>query len=118
MYMYLIYRKCQFVHKMFVHTLNPPFPKQQSDGFPLEFLLKDPQTGSRTLSQSCEQTLRKMRTNSPKIANIQNYKQTGVSEIPVFPQEPRYAILKKLPSDQNYPLFGASTSTSLDEDIP
>ena len=43
--------------------LNPPPPKQQSEGFPLEFLLKEPQTELRTLSQNCEQTLQKLRTN-------------------------------------------------------
>ena len=36
--------KRQFVHKMFVHNFcapKPPPPNQQSDGFPLDFLLKD-----------------------------------------------------------------------------
>ena len=69
-------RKRQFVHKMFVHNFRaakPPLPNQQSDGFPLEFLLKGPQTELRTLSQNCEQTLQ-------KVANKQNYEQTGVSE--------------------------------------
>ena len=40
----------------------PPRPNQQSDGFALEFLLKDPQTELRTISQNCEQTLQKLRT--------------------------------------------------------
>ena len=44
-------------------ALTPPPPNQQSDGFPLEFLLKGPQTELRTLSQNCEQTLQKLRTN-------------------------------------------------------
>ena len=43
--------------------LNPPPPNQQNDGFPLEFLLKGPQTELRTLSKNCEQTLQKLRTN-------------------------------------------------------
>ena len=43
--------------------LDPPPPNQQSDGFPLEFLLRGPQTELRTLSQNCEQTLQKLRTN-------------------------------------------------------
>ena len=43
--------------------LNPPPPNQQNAGFPLEFLLKGPQTELRTLSQNCEQTLQKLRTN-------------------------------------------------------
>ena len=43
--------------------LNHPPPNQQNDGFPLEFLLKGPQTELRTLSQNCEQTLQKLRTN-------------------------------------------------------
>ena len=43
-------------------TLTPP-PNQQNDGFPLEFLLKGPQTELRTLGQNCEQTLQKLRTN-------------------------------------------------------
>ena len=43
--------------------LKPPPPNHQNDGFPLEFLLKGPQTELRTLSQNCEQTLQKLRTN-------------------------------------------------------
>ena len=43
--------------------LTPPPPNQQIDGFPLEFLLKGHQTELRTLSQNCEQTLQKLRTN-------------------------------------------------------
>ena len=43
--------------------LNPPPPNQQSDGFPLKFLLEGPQTELQTLSQNCEQTLQKLRTN-------------------------------------------------------
>ena len=49
--------------------LNPP-PSQPAKwwikgdpGFPLEFLLEGPQTELRTLSQNCEQTLQKLRTN-------------------------------------------------------
>ena len=34
--------------------LNPPPPPKQHDGFPLEFLVKEPQTEFRTLSQKCE----------------------------------------------------------------
>ena len=41
----------------------PPPPNQQNDGFPLEFLLKGPQTELRTLSKFCEQTLEELRTN-------------------------------------------------------
>ena len=52
----------KFLFTIFV-PLNPPPPNQQSDGFPLEFLLKGPQTELRTLSQNCEQTLQKLRTN-------------------------------------------------------
>ena len=48
-----LFTKCLFT--IFV-PLNPPPPNQQSDGFPLEFLLKGPQTELRTLSQNCEQT--------------------------------------------------------------
>ena len=43
--------------------LNPPPPNRQNDGFSLEFLLKEPQTELRTLSQDCEQTLQKLWTN-------------------------------------------------------
>ena len=43
--------------------INPPPPNQQNEGFPLEFLLEGPQTELRTLSQNCEQTLQKLRTN-------------------------------------------------------
>ena len=42
---------------------RPPPPNQQDEGFPLEFLLEGPQTELRTLSQNCEQTLQKLRTN-------------------------------------------------------
>ena len=45
-----------------LRLLTPP-PNQQNDGFPLEFLLKGPQTELRTLSQNCEQALQKLRTN-------------------------------------------------------
>ena len=59
-------RQRQFVHK-FLFTifvpLDPPPPNQQNEGFPLEFLLKEPQTKLRTLSQNCEQNLRNLRTN-------------------------------------------------------
>ena len=63
-------RKRRFVHKMCVHDfwcpLSPP-PTQQSGGFSLEsVLLQVPQA--------------ELRTNSPKIANKQNYEQTGVAE--------------------------------------
>ena len=47
----------------FLCPLTPPPAKQQSDAFPLEFLLKGPQTKLRTLSQNYEQTLQKLRTN-------------------------------------------------------
>ena len=60
-------RKRQFVHKyfysQFLCPLIPPPPNQQSDRFPLEFLLKGPQTELRTLSQNCEQTFQELRTN-------------------------------------------------------
>ena len=52
----------KFLFTIFV-PLNPPPPNQQNDGFPLELLLKEPQTELRTLSQNCEQTLQKLRTN-------------------------------------------------------
>ena len=51
--------------------LTPLPPNQKSDGFPLEFLLKGPQTELRALSQNCEQTLPKLRTK-------RIYEQTGV----------------------------------------
>ena len=52
----------KFLFTIFV-PLDPPPPNQQSDGFPLGFLLKAPETELRTLSQNCEQTLQKLRTN-------------------------------------------------------
>ena len=52
----------KFLFTIFV-ALDPPPPNQQNDGFPLEFLLKGPQTELRTLSQNCEQTVQKLRTN-------------------------------------------------------
>ena len=77
-------RKRQFVHKIFVHNfvpLNPPPPNRRNDGFPLrlEFLLKGAQTELRTLSQNCEETLRKLRTN--RIMNNRAFLKT-FSEIP------------------------------------
>ena len=60
-----VFRERQFVHKIFVHNFRPPYPPSQpaNDGFPHEFLLEGPQTELRTLSQNCEQTLQKLRTN-------------------------------------------------------
>ena len=55
-----LFTKCLFT--IFV-PLNPPHPNQQSDGFPLEFPLRGPQTELRTCSQNYEQTLPKLRTN-------------------------------------------------------
>ena len=43
--------------------INPPRPNQQNEAFPLEFRLEGSQTELRTLSQNCEQTLQKLRTN-------------------------------------------------------
>ena len=57
-----------FLFTTFV-PLKPPPPNQQNDGFPLEFLLEGPQTELRTLSQNCEQTLQKLRTN--RITNLE-----------------------------------------------
>ena len=60
------FRKCQFVHKVFVHNfcaLNPPSSQPAKWGIPLEFLLEGPQMELRALSQNCEQTLQKLRTN-------------------------------------------------------
>ena len=57
-----LFRKRQFVHKMSV-PLNPSPRNQQSEGFPLQFPFKVPRTELRTLSQNCEQTLQKLRTN-------------------------------------------------------
>ena len=59
-----LFTKCLFT---IFAPLNPPPPNQQSDGFPLELLLKGPQIELRTLSQNCEQTLQRLRTN--RIAN-------------------------------------------------
>ena len=49
--------------RQFVHNFGAPPPNQPSDGFPLDFLLKGPQTELQTLSQTtnklsqnCEQT--------------------------------------------------------------
>ena len=63
--MLIVCRKRRFVHNIFVHNFCAPYPppNQQIDGFPLEFLLQEPQTELRTLSQNCEQTLQKLRTN-------------------------------------------------------
>ena len=68
-----------FLFTIFV-PLDPPPPNQQNDRFPLEFLLKGPQTELRTLSKNCEKTLQ-------KFANKQNYEQTGVSEQPPTPRD-------------------------------
>ena len=55
-----LFTKCLFT--ILVPLNPPPPPKQQSDGSPIEFMLKGPQTELRTLSQNCEQTLRKWQT--------------------------------------------------------
>ena len=63
--------KREFVHKIWFTILVPlshPLPEQRSDGLPVEYLLKDPQTELRTLGP-------KLRTNSPKIASKQNDEQ-------------------------------------------
>ena len=76
-------RKRQFVHKIFCSQflcpLTPPPPNQQNDGFPLEFLLKGPQTELRTLSQNCEQTLQKLRTN--RITNKPAFLNCGAAHL-------------------------------------
>ena len=59
-------RERQFVHISFAHEFGapePPLPKQPSDGFPSNSYSKAPQTELRTLSQNCEQTLQRLRTN-------------------------------------------------------
>ena len=61
----------QFVHNIFVHNFGP-LPNQQTDAFPLELVLQDLKTELRTLKIAGK--------NSPKIANKQNYEQTGVSD--------------------------------------
>ena len=73
-------------------ALAPPPPKTRSDGFRLEFLLEGPQTELRTLSQNCEQTLQKLRTN--RIMNKraflnQTLVRTGVLFSPSNPQNCR-----------------------------
>ena len=57
-------RKRRFVHNMFL---------QQSDGYPLEFVLKGCQTELRTIHQNCK-------NKTPKTGNKQNQAQTGVPE--------------------------------------
>ena len=73
-----------YLFTKFLFTIFAPLnlspPNQQSDGFPLEFLLK-PLKGT---SNRIANTQTKLRTNLPKIANKQNYEQTGVSEVPSF----------------------------------
>ena len=89
---------CATGRNMLVH---PPPPNQQSDGFPLEFLLKGPQTELRTLSQNCEQTLQKLRTN--RIMNKRAFlislqywrKKAMIFDIP-GPQEPWESIYESL----------------------
>ena len=54
-----------FVHEKLV-LLNPPFPKQRSDGFPLEFLLK------KALKQNCEHSA-KIANKLSQIGNKENY---------------------------------------------
>ena len=69
----------KFLFTIFV-PLGPPPPNQRRDGFPLDFLLKGPQTELRTLSQNCEQTLQKLRTN--RIMNKRAFLKNA--EIPAF----------------------------------
>ena len=59
-----------FLFAIFV-PLNPPPPNQQNDAIPLDFLSKEPQTELRTLSQNCEQTLQKLRTNRTMIRKLE-----------------------------------------------
>ena len=67
-----LFTKCLFT--IFV-PLDTRSPNQQSDGLPLDFLLKGPQTELRTLSQNCEQTLQKLRTN--RIMNKRAFPNSG-----------------------------------------
>ena len=67
-----LFTKCLFT---IFAPFNPPPPNQQDDGFILEFLLKGPQTELRTLSQNCEQTLQKLRTN--RIVNKRAFLKIG-----------------------------------------
>ena len=62
---------------LIVCPLTPPPPNQQNARFPLDFLLKGPQTELRTLNQNCEQTLQKLRTNriTNKRAFLKNWSQ-------------------------------------------
>ena len=71
-----LFTKCLFT---FFVPLKPPTSNQQSDGFPLEFLLKGPQTDIQRTSNRIANTQPKLRTNSPKIANKQSYEEAGVS---------------------------------------
>ena len=81
--------------------LNPPPPNQQSAGFPLEFLLEGPQTELRTLSQNCEQTLQKLRTN--RIVNkrafliIAKINSLGISErnFPLRSEQDNIVLLRE-----------------------
>ena len=57
----------------FLVPLWPPHSKQHSDGIPVEFALEGPQKRIA----NCQP---KLRTNSPKTANKQNYEQTGASD--------------------------------------
>ena len=73
----VIFRKCQFVHKIYVHDfgapLSPP-PNQQSDGWRLEFVLQGPQSCKHSqkimneLSQNGEQT--ESRTNGSFLVSL------------------------------------------------
>ena len=95
--------KCRKVSKIFCHffrnaslftmflftifaPLNLPPPNQQNDGFPLEFLLKGPETELRTLIQNCEQTLQKLRTN--RIMNKRAFQIFDDFRRGPFPQAP------------------------------
>ena len=71
------FRKRQFVHIIIVHNFCAPLnPPSQPAKWWISSSIAIKKTSNRIAN-----TLPKLRTNPPKIANKQNYEQTGVSEL-------------------------------------
>ena len=70
------YRKRQFVHKIVVHNFCAPWPPSQPAKWWISSWISIKRTSNRIAN-----TQPKLRTNPPKIANKQNYEQTGVSDL-------------------------------------
>ena len=85
--------KRQFAHKMFVHNFCAPWPPPSQ---PAKWWISSWISIKRT-SNRIANTQPKLRTNCPKIANKQNYEQTGVSEFCWNPHDAKKTNQKRVP---------------------